>query len=71
MNDDFLVAKKSTSGDFFDDQGRVTAYVYVHVALPFGPGYIDLPYGLGESHWKDSKGFFLIGSPEDNRLLTL
>ena len=48
MNDDFLVAKKLKSGDFFDDRGRVSAFAYVHVALPLGLGFIDLPYGLGK-----------------------
>jgi len=48
MNDDFLLAKKLSSGEFFDDQGRISAYAYVHVEFPFNLGFIDLPYGLGK-----------------------
>ena len=48
MNDDFLVAKKLSVQDFFDIDGRVAAFSYAHVAFPFGLGFIDLPYGLGE-----------------------
>jgi len=47
MNDDFLISKKLSIRDFFDDKGRVVAYAYSHIGFPFDLGFIDLPYGMG------------------------
>jgi hypothetical protein len=47
MNDDFLISKKLSIRDFFDDEGRVVAYAYSHIGFPFDLGFIDLPYGTG------------------------
>jgi hypothetical protein len=52
MNDDFLISKKLSIRDFFDDKGRVVAYAYSHIGFPFDLGFIDLPYGMGNFRYQ-------------------